>query len=119
VKQKRQIDEIRAVIRGDRERALARLRAEGREPLFPPRTLEGPSSEEPFGTQFAAGEPPTEPEAVALRGREAAAEEHRGQQSLGDELAADEPKEKPVTLEPLRERSPFARLLAIFRRNKN
>ena len=58
MKEQGQIDEMRAAIRGDRERALARLRAEGREPLFPDLPPEPPPPPAPP----PAAEPAADPE---------------------------------------------------------
>src|SRR5438128_1853988 len=115
VKEKSQIDEMRAVIEGDRRRALARLRAEGREPLFPLRPLEEPAPEQLLRDELSAGDPPAEQAGVEVPLPERASEAERGEKPLADELAANdagngvelapgEPPAEPAAVEmPLRE----------------
>ena len=61
MKDQSQIDQMRAAIRGDRERALARMRADGREPVFPREDEAAqPVPEQPQAEQPAPGPPPAE-----------------------------------------------------------
>ena len=66
MKDQSQIDQMRAAIRGDRERALARMRADGREPVFlredeaAESVPEQPPAEQPPAEQPAPEPPPAE-----------------------------------------------------------
>jgi hypothetical protein len=55
VDEQSQKDDMRAAVRGDRERALARWRSEGRQPVFlPPRPEEpAPEATQPPETRLA------------------------------------------------------------------
>ena len=64
VKEQRLIDEMRAAMRGDRERALTRLQADGREPLFPTQALEERAVAAPTRLERTAEKPTGEPGAA-------------------------------------------------------
>src|SRR6266542_3160965 len=55
VKEQGQLDETRALIRGNRERALRRIRSEGRDPVFPVEPVER-AANEPEGSAPPARE---------------------------------------------------------------
>ena len=78
MKEQSQVEEMRAVIKGDRERALARIRADGRQPVFMREdAARAPASEPPAeeqlvdaqarGNQSAAVPSPSAQEALARR----------------------------------------------------
>jgi hypothetical protein len=101
MKDQSQIDQMRAAIRGDRERALARIRADGREPVFPRED----EAAEPVPEQ-TPGERP------------APAQPHAEQPAPVQPQAEQRATEPPPAEEPFPEPSFFARLQALFRRKR-
>ena len=61
VDEQSQKDEMRAAVRGDRERMLQRMRGEGREPVF---VTDEPAAEEPPAPEVVAEVAPQEPEPI-------------------------------------------------------
>jgi hypothetical protein len=86
LKEQGQIDEMRAALRGDRERMQARIRADGREPLFP------------AAVRRAAPPPPPPP------AHERGVEEPVTEEPVTEEPVTEEPvTEEPVAQEPVAE----------------
>ena len=98
MKEQSQIDQMRAAIRGDRERALARIRAEGREPVFPSADEAAEPAAEPVAEQVV----PVLPEA---------------EQPVADPSPVEQPAPEPQPVEqPRVEPSFLGRLRALFPR---
>jgi hypothetical protein len=62
MKEQSQVEEMRAAIRGDRERAFARIRSDGRQPVFMREAV----------AQVPASEPPAEEQLIDAQARSAA-----------------------------------------------